>query len=464
MLFNTAKFLFFFIVVWVVYWQIRQHRLRLIWLTAASVFFYMSAKPVYILLILGSTSIDYFVSLQLERTANQRTRQWLLALSVSANLSILGFFKYALFFTNTFGLTPTLTSWGVKLPGVELLPLGISFYTFEAISYIVDVYYGRIRAVRNPLDYAVYILFFPHLVAGPIVRPHDFLPQLDRPKWLDWVRVQAGVRLFMIGLFKKAVIADQIALIIDPVYKNPEQYNSGALWLAMLGYAMQIYCDFSGYTDMALGIAHTFGFKLPNNFNAPYLASSPADFWRRWHISLSRWLRDYLYISLGGNRLGPTRTMVNLFLTMLLGGLWHGANWTFIVWGAYHGLLLALQRLIPNSWNHPALRPFTIMLTFLLVCIGWVFFRAQTLSEAYTILRGLVIPTSGQGLTSDQQLIVLAGLAAVFTGHLLGQYRWRPRSAFNVPAPIAGLAIAGLLLLALLLMPSDGKVFIYFQF
>jgi alginate O-acetyltransferase complex protein AlgI len=425
----------------------------------------MSWKLPYILLILGSTAIDYFVAQQLERTTSRTARRWLLTLSVTANLSILGYFKYAEFFIDSVHVA---TSWlGVTLPlpvVKAFLPLGISFYTFEAISYIVDVYYGRIRAVRNPLDYAVYILFFPHLVAGPIVRPHEFLPQLARPKRLDWIRVQAGVRLFMLGLFKKAVIADQIALVIDPIFKNPEHYNSGALWLAMLGYAMQIYCDFSGYTDMALGLAHTLGFKLPNNFNAPYLATSPADFWRRWHISLSRWLRDYLYISLGGNRKGPVRTMVNLFLTMLLGGLWHGANWTFIVWGAYHGLLLALQRLLPTAWQRYAWRPVTIPATFLLVCVGWVFFRAQTLTDAGRLLRGLVVPTDGQGLPWDQRGVVLAGIAAVFTGNILSRWRWRPRSAFYVPAPVAGVAIAMLLLLTLLLMPSDGKVFIYFQF
>ena len=318
--------------------------------------------------------------------------------------------------------------------------------------------------MRNPLDYALYILFFPHLVAGPVVRPVEFLPQIARPKRFDWARVQMGAQQFLVGLFKKTVIADQVATCIDPVFKDPGAYGSAALWLAVLGYAVQIYCDFSGYTDMALGLAQTFGFKLPNNFNAPYLASSPADFWRRWHISLSRWLRDYLYIPLGGNRHGPTRTMVNLFVTMLLGGLWHGANWTFVVWGAYHGILLAVQRLIPKNWAHPALRPATTLLTFLLVCIGWVFFRAQSLADAGTILRGLVIPTRGLDLVGDGPLLVVVCLVTTLVGQALGQLKGSPRMLFRVPAPVAGAAMAAALTLALVLTPGEGKAFIYFQF
>src|SRR5262249_13943835 len=241
-------------------------------------------------------------------------------------------------------------------------------------------------------------------------------------------------------------------------------FGPAALWLAVLGYAVQIYCDFSGYTDMALGLAHTLGFKLPNNFNAPYLAASPADFWRRWHISLSRWLRDYLYIPLGGNRGGPVRTMVNLFITMLLGGLWHGANWTFIVWGAYHGVLLAIQRLIPKGWDHPALRPIGMFVTFLLVCFGWVLFRAQTLADARTILRGMVTPVTGAELAGDRALLVLVCVFVTLVGQALGQLRRSPRALFRVPAPVAGVAMAAALTLALVLLPAGGRGFIYFQF
>jgi alginate O-acetyltransferase complex protein AlgI len=465
MLFPTAKFLGFFVVAFTVYWLLGRHRWRLLWLTIASAIFYMSWNPWFLLLILGSTSIDYFVALRLPHLENRRIAKWLVALSVTVNLSILGCFKYAAFALDSTSELTHWLGWSLPLPTVKaFLPLGISFYTFEAISYMVDVYRGKTQPVRNPLNYALYILFFPHLVAGPIVRPNDFLPQLSRPKRFDWPRFQAGVQLFLLGLFKKSVIADQVALAIDPVFAKPGDFSTAALWLAVLGYAVQIYCDFSGYTDMALGLAHTLGFKLPNNFNAPYMASSPSDFWRRWHISLSRWLRDYLYIPLGGNRYGPVRTMVNLFITMLLGGLWHGANWTFVVWGAYHGALLAVQRLIPKSWEHPALRPLGTLVTFLAVCVGWVFFRAQTLHDAGTILKGLVVPTTGFSLAGDGTDLVIVCLAVTLIGQALGQMRGAPRILFRVPAPLVGILLALGFMLALILTPGDGKAFIYFQF
>jgi alginate O-acetyltransferase complex protein AlgI len=465
MLFPTAKFLAFFAVVFTVYWLLGRHRGRMFWLTAASAFFYMSWNPWFILLIVGSTSIDYLVALKLNDVRSDRTRKSLVALSVGVNLGILAYFKYAAFALDSARDVSHWLGWSVPLPVAKaFLPLGISFYTFEAISYVVDVYRGKTAPVRNPFDYALYILFFPHLVAGPIVRANDFLPQLHRPKRFDWPRFQAGTQLFLIGMFKKVVIADQIALVIDPVFADPGKFDTLALWLAALGYAVQIYCDFSGYTDMALGLAHTLGFKLPNNFNAPYLATSPADFWRRWHISLSKWLRDYLYIPLGGNRLGPTRTMVNLFITMLLGGLWHGASWTFVVWGAYHGLLLAIQRVIPTGWDRPLLRPVGAVLTFLAVCVGWVFFRAQTLADAGTILRGMVTPTAGLGLAGDGNLLVVVCVIGTLVGQRLGQIGGSARWFFRIPAPLAGAVLALLMTLALLLMPGSGKVFIYFQF
>jgi alginate O-acetyltransferase complex protein AlgI len=465
MLFPTAKFLGFFVVAFTVYWLLGRHRWRLLWLTMASAAFYMSWNAWFILLIFASTSVDYFVAIRLPKVEDSRKRKALVALSIGVNLGILAYFKYRAFALDSALEVAHWLGWSV--PAVQIkafLPLGISFYTFEAISYVVDVYRGRTTPVKNPLDYALYILFFPHLVAGPIVRPNEFLPQLARPKRFDWPRFQAGGQLFLLGLFKKSVIADQVALGVDPVFAQPDQFGTSALWLAVLGYAVQIYCDFSGYTDMALGLAHTLGFKLPNNFNAPYVASSPSDFWRRWHISLSRWLRDYLYIPLGGNRKGPVRTMVNLFITMLLGGLWHGANWTFVVWGAYHGALLAVQRMIPKSWEHPALRPVGMVVTFLAVCVGWVFFRAQTLGDAWTILHGMVVPTPGSKLSAEIEDLVLLCLAVTLVGQGLGQIRGWPRILFRVPAPLIGLILAAAFTLALILTPGDGKAFIYFQF
>lgn len=465
MLFPTSKFLAFFVVAFAVYWLLGRHRWRMLWLTAASAFFYMSWSPWFILLIVVSTSVDYFVALRLPQVESSRARKWLVALSVSVNLGILAYFKYVAFILDTTRELTHWLGWDVPIPMAKaFLPLGISFYTFEAISYVVDVYRGRTPPVRNPLNYALYILFFPHLVAGPIVRPYEFLPQIDRPKRFDWARFQAGAQLFMLGLFKKSVIADNLALAVDPVFAEPGKFGSGALWLAVLGYAVQIYCDFSGYTDMALGLAHTLGFKLPNNFNAPYLATSPSDFWKRWHISLSRWLRDYLYIPLGGNRKGPTRTMVNLFITMLLGGLWHGANWTFVAWGAYHGALLAIQRLLPKALERPAFRPLGMFVTFLAVCAGWVLFRAQTFADALTILRGMVIPTNGYDLAGDGGALVVVCLTVTLVGQAIGQWRGSKQAVLRLPAPLAGAIMAAALTLALLLTPGDGKAFIYFQF
>jgi alginate O-acetyltransferase complex protein AlgI len=288
MLFPTFSFLIFFCVTFTVYWCIKKHRLRMGWLLFASCVFYMSWNPWLILLILFSAGIDFLAAQALESARPLWLRRSILVGSISTNLSLLVYFKYANFFLDSAGGALTWLGFDWVHPVLKLtLPLGISFYTFETISYMVDVYTGRSKAVRNPLDYAVFILFFPHLIAGPIVRPRDFLPQLGRTKRWDWDRLYLGARFFLLGFCKKAVIADRLAEIVDPVFADPAAFGSTAVWLAVLGYAVQIYFDFSGYSDMAVGVAHTLGFKLPQNFQWPYLAVNPADFWRRWHISLS---------------------------------------------------------------------------------------------------------------------------------------------------------------------------------
>ena len=467
MLFPTLQFLGFFVVVFTVYWSLPRQRWRLLWLVASSCFFYMSWNPWLILLIFASTSVDYYVALRIQSHSSPRVRKGLLTCSIVINLSILAFFKYTIFALHT---AQGVLNWlGVALdpPLLKIiLPLGISFYTFEAISYVVDVYKGKIKAIARPLDYSLYILFFPHLVAGPIVRSGDFLPQLQHAKRFSWPRLHLGVRLILLGLLKKAVIADHLALIVDPVFVHPSDYASQALWLATLGYAVQIYCDFSGYSDMAIGLAHTLGFKLPMNFNLPYGAANIGDFWRRWHISLSTWLRDYLYVPLGGSRTGRWATYRNLMLTMTLGGLWHGANWTFVFWGFYHGLLLTLQR----AWTLPRwltglwTRPFAIAATFLAVCVGWVFFRAQTFTDALTVLSGLVRPRAGLALQPYQATLVCACLLATFAGHLVGAGPVVRRLEEWLPAPAAGALLALGLVLYFLLLPQGGQGFIYFQF
>lgn len=465
MLFQTFKFFVFFAIVFGVYWWLTNHRRRLAWLLFASCVFYMSWNPWLISLILLSASVDYLVALKLENITAPRTRRLLLILSISFNLGLLGFFKYANFFLESARDLGELIGVVFDPPLLDvILPLGISFYTFETISYIVDVYQGRTKPVRNPLDYALYIMFFPHLIAGPIVRPRDFLPQLQREKRFSWARLQLGVQFFLLGLFKKAALADFFATLSDPVFKEPALYSSAAVWLGVLAYAAQIYCDFSGYSDMAVGTAHMFGFKLPNNFNMPYFAANITEFWRRWHISLSSWLRDYLYVPLGGNRHGTWATYRNLLLTMLLGGLWHGANWTFVAWGLYHGLLLALHRAWPWKDRLAILRPLSIASTFLCVSIGWVFFRAQSFADAGTILGRMAWPTDGSILGRQTILLAWAALALIFLGHLVGT--WVKASPLwpRIPAPVMGAALACFLILALLLMREDGSAFIYFQF
>jgi alginate O-acetyltransferase complex protein AlgI len=354
-----------------------------------------------------------------------------------------------------------------------ILPLGISFYTFEAINYTVDVYRGRVRAERNLAHLLVFILFFPHLVAGPIVRAGDFLPQLRRPKRWDWLRIQLGVQLFLMGLFKKMAIADRMALFADPVFADPRPYGTGAAWLAAVAYALQIYADFSGYTDMALGCAHLLGYKLAPNFRQPYLAANVSEFWRRWHISLSTWLRDYLFIPLGGSRGSRIRTCCNLLITMTLGGLWHGASWSFVAWGALHGILLIVHRLFRNACQtRPGLdrllrtAPGTaarVALTFLSVCVAWVFFRSPSLATALAMLHTLFVPRTGLGTPLPAQgFWMTVGLVAI--GHVLAHRGLVSTWVRRLPGPILGFGYALAMTIALVLAPEALRPFVYFQF
>jgi alginate O-acetyltransferase complex protein AlgI len=465
--FASLHFLGFFCAVFAVYWLLPWHRVRMLWLLVASCVFYMSWNPLFITLILFSASIDYLAALQLDKTTSVPWRRFLLCASIGTNLGLLGFFKYTNFIVGTAYSACNLVGLDFAQPVFKIaLPLAISFYTFETISYVVDVYRGRIKPIRDIQDYALYILFFPHLIAGPIVRPKHFLPQLARRKRFDWDRIQLGSRLFLLGFVKKTVIADHLANVVNPFFNNPDGYGTQATWLVVLGYAMQIYGDFSGYSDMGIGAAHLLGFKLPANFNMPYLAANISEFWRRWHISLSTWLRDYLYVPLGGNRHGTWRTYCNLLITMLLGGLWHGANWTFIAWGLYHGVLLCIHRLC--SGIVPAfqgvLRPFGVAATFLSVCVGWVFFRAQTFSQAGTILAHLFWPSSGAALAPEAACLVLTCASAMILGHFAGSLVRLDKLERRLPEPVVGAVMAGFLVLAILLQPLDTHPFIYFQF
>ena len=468
MLFHNAAFLWLLLGTGVAYWWLlRTQRARNLLLLAASVVFYANWNPWLVMLVVATAAYDYRMARAIEDARSDAVRRARLIAAVAVPLGLLAIFKYTNFFV---AQAWPLLRWVGRSDGppvfAMVLPLGISFYTFETIAYVVDVYRRRIPAERRLVDYALYLLFFPHLIAGPIVRPDQFLPQVRRPCRLDWSRVELGVRLFVFGMLKKAVVADQLALIVDPVFAAPDIYATSTIWTAVVCYAVQIYCDFSGYSDMAIGSAHLLGITLPTNFRMPYFASNPADFWRRWHITLSTWLRDYLYIPLGGNRRGTLQTYRNLMLTMLLGGLWHGAAWTFVIWGGYHGLLLALHRAIPwPAWTGRAvLAPIRVASTFLLVCMGWVVFRAPSLETAGTILARMCGATPGLTLAPSVNALVWAILAVVLAAHAVGTFADVPRLVRRVPAPVLGTAIACGFLLAGLLAPDTGGAFIYFQF
>ena len=474
MLFCSYQYLYFFCVVFALYWATPWPRVRVGLLLAASIYFYASWNEWLAALICVSCVIDYFIALGLEAWTSPSRRKLLLTVSLVGNLGLLCYFKYVNFFLESIEQGVRAVGGDVSMPLLSvILPVGISFYTFEAINYTVDVYRRRAPAERNLAHFMLFITFFPHLVAGPIVRARDFLPQIRRPKRWDWARFNLGASWFLVGLLKKLAIADRMAQFADPVFADPGQYGSGAVWIATLAYALQIYCDFSGYTDMAIGSAHMFGYKLALNFNLPYLSSNIAEFWRRWHISLSSWLRDYLFIPLGGSRGNRWLTARNLFLTMTLGGLWHGASWTFVIWGALHGGLLIGHRAFRSlaerlPWLTRALESvpgqmLCVALTFLCVSLTWIFFRATTFKLAVKMVKALVVPTAGLEAPLPLQVFWLP-VAAVVLCHLLSRHRFWDKVMAGLPEPVLGTGYAAMLTLALLLAPGAGKSFIYFQF
>jgi alginate O-acetyltransferase complex protein AlgI len=480
MLFSSVAFFPFLAATLMAYWGLtaassgeRRRVLQHALLVAASYWFYMSWNAKLLVLIVGTTCFDWLAARFIDRATTPPLRKLLLAASVLCNLGVLGLFKYANFFLDNVNAGAAVL--GVHLDFVVnvVLPVGISFYTFESLSYVVDVYQRRISPIRSVLDYAVFISFFPHLVAGPIVRVRDFAPQLARAMTPSDVDVRSALYRFMLGMTKKVLISDHLAAIADPVFANPAAYGTGAVWAGVLAYAIQIYCDFSGYTDMAIGVALLFGYRLPENFDMPYLARNVTEFWHRWHISLSTWLRDYLFVPLGGSRTGPARTRRNLLLVMLLGGLWHGANWTFIVWGAWHGLGLLAHKewtgLARGREPFPALPPSVrkgagVAVTLMFVLVGWVFFRAPTLGAAGRVLLKMFVIDGTAVLPLTPALV--AALLAMIIGHALGTRGALGGGFMPVRLPSLALAaVCGLFIAALFLFTPDGtQPFIYFQF
>ena len=393
MLFSSGLFLFLFLGFAFVYMMLQHTRtLRLLFVTAFSYYFYYKSSGFYFFLLAVVTLSDYLIAARIYRLKHRKTAgRALVALSLLVDLGLLGYFKYTNFFC---GMWEQMVG-GNFQPYDIFLPVGISFFTFQSMSYVIDIYRGDLKPLPSLLDYAFYVSFFPQLVAGPIVRARDFAPQIRRPLQITDDMFARGVCLIAVGLFKKAVISDYISLnFVDRIFDNPSLYSGVENLPGVYGYTLQIYCDFSGYSDMAIGIALLLGFRFPLNFNAPYRSESITDFWRRWHISLSSWIRDYIYISLGGNRKGRVRTYVNLIVTMLLGGLWHGASLNFVAWGGMHGVALAVHKwLRANVFRHDrnyrshGLRKFAAMLlTFHFVAFCWIFFRNHTFADAWTML------------------------------------------------------------------------------
>lgn len=481
MLFNSLAFLIFFPVVTAGYFLL-PHKFRRWWLLAASCYFYMSFVPVYIVILAFTIGVDYVAGIWIEKSEGSK-RRWLLIASIISNLGVLAFFKYFNFLNESIaaGVRSMGFDYGIPDLGI-LLPIGLSFHTFQSLSYTIEVYRKHQVAERRLGVFALYVMFYPQLVAGPIERPENLLRQIPVPQQFNTDRVLQGLRQMLWGFFKKIVIADRCAAIVNLVYQAPESHKGYILLLATYLFALQIYCDFSGYTDIALGAARVMGFNLMVNFRTPYRSASIKEFWARWHISLSSWFRDYLYIPLGGNRVVKWRWYFNLMIVFLLSGLWHGANWTYVIWGGLHGgyLILAIVCAPFVGWctriigldERPQLKhALSVLVTFHLAVFAWLFFRANTISDAVVVLGKWTWHWSG-GLGVGSLFSTVGPRVMGLTLLLCVLFLWMdPRSdavgkgEFKINSPTADLAYHSMLLIACLLLGNYGDtMFIYFQF
>ncbi len=478
MLFNSFNFLFFFIIVTSLYFLLPQ-KYRTFMLLCASCMFYMAFIPVYILILFITILIDYFAGIWIENS-NGKLKKFYLVFSILSTCLVLFVFKYYNFFNSSFvsifsyfGLT-----YPIKLANI-VLPIGLSFHTFQSLSYVIEVYRNKQKAEKNFLVYALYVMFYPQLVAGPIERPQNLLHQFYEKHPFDYNKVVEGLKLILWGMFMKVVIADRLKIYVDGVYNNVSNYSAPSYILATYFFAFEIYCDFAGYSNIAIGTAKVMGFKLMTNFNRPYFAKSISEFWHRWHISLSTWFKDYLYIPLGGNRLSKNRWFFNLFIVFLVSGLWHGANWTFVIWGALHGMYIIIG-LISTSFRKKVTNDFKLnnypkthnvlkmIIVFNLVCLGWVFFRANSLQDAIMILQKIFtfnwsLKSLDIGSTRHFAYSILAILFLVFC-----EFRQRTKDVVLWLTPkstIKRWAMYIILLLAIIIAGVfDGGEFIYFQF
>ena len=477
MLFSSGLFLFLFAAFAFFYGFMRRTpALRIWYVIAFSLYFYYKSSGIYLLLLVGVSVSDFWIGRAIAHVSSRRAQRALVALSIAADLAVLGYFKYTNFFIE---IARDLFGAGFLEFQNIFLPVGISFFLFQSLSYTIDIYRGSLKPVDRWGDYLFYLSFFPQLVAGPIVRARDFLVQIrQNPITVSREMFGTGIYLIAIGLFKKAVISDYISLnFVDRIFDDPALYSGMECLAAVYGYALQIYCDFSGYSDMAIGLALLLGFRFPKNFDSPYKSATITEFWRRWHISLSSWLKDYLYISLGGNRKGKARTYLNLFLTMLIGGLWHGAAIRFVLWGAWHGAALAVHKWTVNRFPSfkktgadmvPWRRVIGIIVTFHVVCFGWIMFRAQDMhsvtlitSQIFNHFNAALIPqvVSGYG--------TIFGLMAVgFLLHLLPEAAetWGKRVVTAAPVLAQAVIITVLIWGIMQIKSSEIQPFIYFQF
>ena len=477
LIFSSGLFLFLFAGFLLLYGMFRRAPMaRIIYVILFSLYFYYKSSGIYFLLLIFTATSDFLIARVMARTESRAGRRWLVALSVAVNLGMLGYFKYTNFLIE---IANQMFGQGFLQFRNIFLPVGISFFVFQSMSYTIDVYRRQLQPLTNWFDYLFYLSFFPQLVAGPIVRARDFIPQIrQNPVVVTREMFGTGVFLILTGLFKKAIISDYISLnFVDRIFDEPLLYSGFECLAGIYGYALQIYCDFSGYSDMAIGIALLLGFRFPKNFDAPYKSATITEFWRRWHISLSSWLRDYLYISLGGNRKGRLRTYVNLLLTMLLGGLWHGAAVRFILWGALHGAALALHkvwlRVVPGAkatgaQMHGWSRVLGMLLTFHLVCFGWLMFRAESMQTV-----GLMLHQIFHNFHAAMIPQVISGYAGVFAliaaGYLLHLLPARVDAATQrlvtyAPLVLQVLMAAAMIWCVMQIKSSDIQPFIYFQF
>lgn len=473
MLFNSLLFIIFFAVVLLVDRLPLSWRVRKLHLLIASYLFYAAWNPPFVALLWLSTVIDWFAAWGIQKSSSPWRRRAWLVVSLAANLGLLAFFKYGGFLTENFlALAHGL---GIPLQLAQpdiILPVGISFYTFQTMSYTIDVYRRKAGPWPSFLDYALYVTFFPQLVAGPIVRATEFLPQCTQPRRATGSQFGWGLSLLVLGLFEKVFIADGLlAPLVERVFDQAPEPMSAEAWLGTFAFAGQIFCDFAGYSTCAVGVALCLGFVLRDNFRFPYAAIGFSDFWQRWHISLSSWLRDYLYIPLGGNRKGSARTYSNLMMTMLLGGLWHGAAWTFVIWGALHGLYLvterSLKQWIPERplWTTWPVRLALALITFALVCIAWVFFRAKNFDRAVSITASMFghYPQQSPQFAPHEWGTILIVTVGILAFHWLLREHSLERAVERCPWVVRSFLIAAMIV-AILMSPGEDRAFIYFQF